>query len=140
MKFETRACCRCGGSGNYSYCPGYGTTCFRCKGRGEEYTARGQRDYDAWRAAVDAVMEKPVEAVRVGDYVKVDSYWPKYYQVADIDVTDGYRLTFSREVAVPTPVGVIRERVWEVPAGATVRIHAGDKMPKPEAFDSRVTA
>jgi hypothetical protein len=29
-----RTCRRCGGSGHYSYCPQYGTTCFGCWGSG----------------------------------------------------------------------------------------------------------
>lgn len=29
-------CNRCGGSGNYSFCPGHGTTCFGCGGGGKE--------------------------------------------------------------------------------------------------------
>lgn len=28
------ACTRCKGTGHYSYCPRYGTTCFRCDGNG----------------------------------------------------------------------------------------------------------
>ena len=28
-------CNRCGGSGNYSFCPGHGTTCFGCNGSGK---------------------------------------------------------------------------------------------------------
>lgn len=139
MKFETRACCRCGGSGNYSYCPGYGTTCFRCKGSGEEHTRRGQRDYDAWRAAVDAAVDRPVESLKVGDFAKVDRFFPKYYRVVAVEVGDVYRITFSREVVIPSPCGMIRQTTWEVPAGGIVRIHAGEFMPKPEEFDSRVT-
>lgn len=39
--FETETCGRCGGSGNYSYCPGYGTRCFKCGGKGRIYSKRG---------------------------------------------------------------------------------------------------
>ena len=39
--FETETCGRCGGSGNYSYCPGYGTRCFKCGGKGKVYSKRG---------------------------------------------------------------------------------------------------
>ena len=139
MKFETSCCSRCGGTGSYSYCPGYGTMCFKCRGKGVQYTARGQRDYDAWRAAVDAATVRPVAALRVGDWAKCDALFPKYYRVADIDVDgDVYRVTFDKEIAVPSPCGMIREKTWEVTG--TIRIHAGDAMPKAEAFDSRVTA
>lgn len=39
--FEHEPCSRCGGSGQYSYCPDYGTRCFKCAGSGLQYTARG---------------------------------------------------------------------------------------------------
>ena len=39
--FETETCSRCGGSGHYSYNPMYGTTCFKCHGRGYVFTKRG---------------------------------------------------------------------------------------------------
>lgn len=39
--FETRSCTRCGGGGHYSFCPGYGTRCFKCRGTGVIYTKRG---------------------------------------------------------------------------------------------------
>lgn len=38
---ETQTCTRCHGSGQYSYCPGYGTTCFKCAGTKETLTKRG---------------------------------------------------------------------------------------------------
>lgn len=31
-------CSRCGGCGNYSFCPAYGTTCFKCQGQGKVAT------------------------------------------------------------------------------------------------------
>ena len=41
LLFESEPCSRCGGSGQYSYCQSYGTTCFRCKGLKETLTKRG---------------------------------------------------------------------------------------------------
>ena len=38
--FETQTCGRCGGSGHYSYCQQWGTTCFGCTGKGIVYTKR----------------------------------------------------------------------------------------------------
>ncbi len=38
---ETEVCSRCGGSGHYSYCSAYGTTCFKCAGRKMFYSKRG---------------------------------------------------------------------------------------------------
>lgn len=40
--FETETCTRCGGSGHYSYCQMYGTTCFKCRGKGKTYSKRGE--------------------------------------------------------------------------------------------------
>ena len=41
--FESDVCSRCAGSGHYSRCAMYGTTCFRCAGRGITLTKRGER-------------------------------------------------------------------------------------------------
>ena len=41
MKLETETCSRCHGSGTYSYCYRYGSTCFKCAGRKVVYTKRG---------------------------------------------------------------------------------------------------
>ena len=38
---ETQTCGRCGGSGEYSYCTGYGTRCFKCHGRKVVFSKRG---------------------------------------------------------------------------------------------------
>jgi hypothetical protein len=40
--FETQTCGRCGGSGHYSYCQSWGTTCFGCSGKGIVYSKRGE--------------------------------------------------------------------------------------------------
>ena len=44
--YETKTCGRCGGSGHYSYCQMYGTTCFGCSGKGKVYTKRGMAALD----------------------------------------------------------------------------------------------
>jgi len=41
LKFERETCTRCGGSGQYSYCEMYGSTCFKCHGNGQALTRRG---------------------------------------------------------------------------------------------------
>ena len=40
-KLEKTTCSRCGGTGHYSYCSSYGTTCFKCSGGKLMYTKRG---------------------------------------------------------------------------------------------------
>src|SRR5262252_1659148 len=42
LLFENVPCSRCGGSGHYSYCQMYGTTCFKCAGDGAVLTKRGR--------------------------------------------------------------------------------------------------
>jgi hypothetical protein len=39
--FESVVCSRCGGGGHYSFCPSYGTRCFKCAGKGWTLTKRG---------------------------------------------------------------------------------------------------
>jgi|SRR5688572_8008760 len=58
--FETTVCTRCRGTGNYSYCTMYGTTCFKCGGAGHYITKRGQ-------AAHNWMMKK--REIRMGDVV-----------------------------------------------------------------------
>jgi hypothetical protein len=41
INFERETCGRCGGSGHYSYCQMYGTTCFGCGGSGQRLSKRG---------------------------------------------------------------------------------------------------
>lgn len=68
--FETVTCNRCGGSGHYSYCEMYGTTCFSCQGKGKVYTKRGL----AARAWLQALRTKPVANLAVGMLVKDASF------------------------------------------------------------------
>ena len=39
--WETVTCSRCGGTGHYSYCAMYGSTCFKCAGKKKVLTKRG---------------------------------------------------------------------------------------------------
>lgn len=65
--FEHKACSRCGGSGHYSYCTMYGTTCFGCNGRGWQYTRRGEV---AAKLYSDLLMV-PATEVEVGTKIRV---------------------------------------------------------------------
>lgn len=66
LRLERDVCGRCGGSGHYSYCSMYGTTCFQCLGRKECLTKRGAR------AAVllKELRSRPVSELRVGDTIR----------------------------------------------------------------------
>lgn len=63
---ETQTCGRCGGSGHYSYCQSYGTTCFKCHGSGRVYTKRGA----AAHIYNEQLLSKPASELRVGMKIK----------------------------------------------------------------------
>ncbi len=64
--FETVTCSRCGGSGNYSYCQRWGTTCFKCSGSGKTYTKRGAAALHFF----SGLLSKPVPELRPGMKIK----------------------------------------------------------------------
>lgn len=66
-KIETQTCGRCGGSGRYSYCQMYGSTCFDCRGRKLVLTKRGE----AAQRFLRALRSAPVTEIKIGDRVKV---------------------------------------------------------------------
>jgi hypothetical protein len=66
-RLERETCSRCGGSGHYSYCQRFGTTCFKCSGRKEVYTKRGA----AALAYLKSLRSRPASEVKVGDQIKV---------------------------------------------------------------------
>lgn len=68
-KLETMTCTRCGGSGEYSYCQMYGSTCFKCSGRKVTYTKRGA----AARAYLDKLRSKTAAEIAIGDEIYYSS-------------------------------------------------------------------
>lgn len=64
-RLETETCSRCGGTGRYSYCQMYGSTCFKCSGSGKQYTKRGAAAL-AWFTAQRTRKAKDVE---IGQWV-----------------------------------------------------------------------
>lgn len=62
-KLETVTCGRCGGTGQYSYCQRYGTTCFKCGGAKVLYTKRGQVAADFYTA----LLSKRADQIVVGE-------------------------------------------------------------------------
>lgn len=81
--FETCTCSRCGGSGNYSYCPMYGTMCFKCVGAGRVLTKRGV----VAQAYFTQLCTVLVTEIEVGDVVKVDwgNGWAKVESIGFSD-------------------------------------------------------
>lgn len=154
--FESYECHRCSGAGRiHGFSHVLGGVCFQCNGSRYLFTRTGQRDYDAWRAAVDELVTKPVTDVQPGVAVQLRGF-RKYYPVTSIEGpvslgygqiidgetvwTQGYKITFGREISVDTgtPLGAMKQQTWDVPCDSTVRIHPGQGLiPKAETFDSR---
>lgn len=69
LRLERETCSRCGGTGHYSYCQMYGTTCFKCGGRKEVLTKRGT---EAMKFLKE-LRSKTAGEVKVGDTIKMGS-------------------------------------------------------------------
>src|SRR5262245_43139450 len=63
---ETITCSRCGGSGQFSYCQRWGTTCFKCVGRKRVYTKRGA----AARRYMENLLSVPASQLQPGMKVR----------------------------------------------------------------------
>jgi hypothetical protein len=85
-RFERVTCSRCGGSGSYSYCQRYGSTCFKCAGKKEVLTKRGA----AAALYMNNLLSRPYAEAKVGDTIRcsgvtvgggVYSYWGKIVEI-----------------------------------------------------------
>ena len=72
LKYDTEACGRCGGSGNYSYCSMYGTRCFKCAGRKWTLTRAGAKASAAVAAFIKDNFSVKVRDLKPGDRIKYD--------------------------------------------------------------------
>jgi hypothetical protein len=68
LLFENETCSRCGGSGQYSYCQRYGTTCFKCAGLTVTLTKRGTAAQVYYRS----LLSKPVSELQPGMIIQTD--------------------------------------------------------------------
>src|SRR5215470_11209158 len=68
LLFENVPCSRCGGSGHYSYCQTYGTTCFKCAGDGATLTKRGA----VAQAFLTQSRKRKAGEFQVGDHYLMD--------------------------------------------------------------------
>lgn len=69
QEFESVVCSRCGGTGQYSYCQMYGTTCFKCRGRKIALTPRGV----AAQAYYTRLLSKPACELVAGEKIYYNS-------------------------------------------------------------------
>lgn len=153
--FDSVACSRCGG--NPAAWSRFGHVangkCLKCGGGLFNFTKHGRRDYDRWRAAVDALTVKPLAELKVGDHVRVGDM-PRYVEVVAIGaphanswtIRDGVRhenlvvdITLAREIFFPSMLpGIPGYKSAEVQAqagpGATVRIWPGSPLPAPQDY------
>jgi hypothetical protein len=81
LTYEMKTCSRCGGSGNYSYCQMYGTTCFKCGGRKRTLSAAGAKASLAIKAFIAEHFSVPVEQLTPGTFIKVDGVTRKVASV-----------------------------------------------------------
>ncbi len=106
LGFPLVTCYRCGGSGHYSSCEMYGTTCFDCAGKGVVIRrGKAAKAWAAYREATRAqtettagrlVLGDKVAARRLGDdspYGQGKRYWATVTAVAvDLDDVRGWSL------------------------------------------------
>lgn len=88
LRFDTEACSRCGGTGQYSYCQMHGTTCFKCSGKKVQQTRAGARAFKAWLAFADAHCTVAAKDVAIGSVIIMDG---KQRRVLDVQTTGGSR-------------------------------------------------
>ncbi len=156
--FEHQDCPRCGGEGRIpTYSNVQGGVCFKCGGLKRILTAHGKRDVERYRAAVDAVVVKPVSELVAGQAVQLRDF-KKYVPVTSVQIgpseqgryeTRGtneplgpviydqvYIIRTQWEVTIDTHcmLGKYKTDRFEIPPDGTVRIHQGDAMPKREDF------
>ena len=72
LRYETVTCSRCGGSGHYSYCSMYGTTCFKCRGRKTHLSRAGASAAAKINAFLSDNFTVKAEDLTVGDRIKVE--------------------------------------------------------------------
>ena len=155
--FESYECDRCSGQGVIRAFSGvWGGRCFKCSGAKQVFTKRGRRDYDAWRAAVDAIVLRPATDVVPGSFVKLTGM-RKYVEVAAVEADGSTSTATSLEGVVTSHTGlkVRLVKTVRIDTGTmlgsydtdsinvwntdTVRIHpgVGHELPKAAEFDSR---
>lgn len=87
-EWEKVDCSRCGGTGSYSYCSQYGTTCFKCGGQKQVLTARGAAAV-AWLAEQ---RKTRISDLQVGMRVKEFGY-SKPLTILEIKVSGSQYMT-----------------------------------------------
>lgn len=100
VKFEKEPCTRCDGSGHFSSCQMYGTTCFKCNGTTVQSTRRGIAARKAFDAVMDR-MDKTWADVKPGDrvYVRNENSALRWLTIATIEESTPIRSRIGGEGA-----------------------------------------
>jgi hypothetical protein len=73
--FPVEECSRCDGSGQYSYCQRYGTTCFKCSGTGKQIIKKAQKAYIEFTAYVRSRKNCMAQDLSVDEMISHDGKW-----------------------------------------------------------------
>ncbi len=130
LVYETETCSRCGGSGTYSYCQMYGSTCFKCSGRKRSLSRRGAKASAAVGAFIAERFSKAVETLEVGDRISL----PGYARAVVVDapkVSGSYSIAVVDGVEVKTPYIAVQLRTgagevnYGTPPGTMIKTRPG---------------
>jgi hypothetical protein len=94
IQYEKITCGRCGGSGSYSYCTMYGSTCFQCGGRKRVLSRAGSAALAAVRAFIAANFSVLVDDLKPGDRISYDG---KGRTVAEVSTDSGSRYSIGKD-------------------------------------------
>jgi hypothetical protein len=67
LGFECITCNRCDGTGHFSYCPGYGTRCFKCNGDKVILTGRGAAAHGMYMKAMEVSYSEVKAGMKIRD-------------------------------------------------------------------------
>ncbi len=70
ITYEKETCSRCNGSGSYSWCQRFGSTCFKCQGNGKQLTRRGKAAMKKVRQFLTDNYSTAVEDLTPGTKIK----------------------------------------------------------------------
>lgn len=131
IRFDTKPCSRCGGSGRYSYNQIDGDRCYGCGGAGVQLSKKGAAARKAYDEAIDAVSLRPAFTVRAGDRVQYPGRrgWQTVERVQtdwiDPDHTKPLRIS-GAPGRINTSIFCARE-TYAAQAGTNVRVFPGNE-------------
>lgn len=92
LTYETKTCGRCGGSGSYSYCSMYGSTCFQCAGRKTVLSKAGVAAAAKVKEFIAANFSKSADEIVAGDRVVVSGYTKPLVALTSATLSGSYSI------------------------------------------------